>query len=145
VISLKQDDTAILAELKEVHSVSPIDIVIDYLWGRPVELILTALKGGGMHGYHHPAKVVTVGAMAGETINLPSGFLRSAPIEICGSGFGSLSEDMLHKFHAEILPEMYQLALDGRLKTDLVEFPLSQIQDAWHYEDKKGSRVVVMM
>ncbi|MGG7036914.1 MAG: zinc-binding alcohol dehydrogenase family protein, partial [Flavobacterium sp.] len=41
IISLKQNDEAIISQLKEIHKTTPIDIVIDYLWGHPIELIIT--------------------------------------------------------------------------------------------------------
>ncbi|CUS06632.1 unnamed protein product, partial [Tuber aestivum] len=48
IISLKQTDEKFTAQLAAIHHATPIDIVIDYLWGHPAELILEVLKGRGM-------------------------------------------------------------------------------------------------
>ena len=42
-ISLKQDDEAIIKHIKQIHSTTPIDVVIDYLWGH------TCRAGTGKH------------------------------------------------------------------------------------------------
>lgn len=81
-VSLKQEEKVIVEQLKEIHSQTPIDLVIDYLWGNPIEWIINSLKGGGMNNFTHSTRIITVGSMAGETINLSSGTLRSAAIEI---------------------------------------------------------------
>src|ERR1700760_1331711 len=39
-LSLSQDQNAFVAGLKAIHAKTPIDIVIDYTWGTPVEWIL---------------------------------------------------------------------------------------------------------
>jgi NADPH:quinone reductase-like Zn-dependent oxidoreductase len=98
IISLRQDDETFVNALKEINKTNPIDIVIDYLWGHSIELIIKSLRGGGINSFTRPVKIVTVGDMAGENINLSSDTLRSSAIEISGSGFGSLSQDDLKKF-----------------------------------------------
>ena len=146
IVSLKQDDEAIIHHMKELHSTTPIDIVLDYTWGHPVELILTALKGGGaVHMVSHRVRLVTVGEMAGSNITLPSGILRSSAIEILGSGLGSLSREALQKQNTEILPEMFQLAAEGKLKVETVTAPLSDIEEAWVRDIPAGERLVIVM
>jgi NADPH:quinone reductase-like Zn-dependent oxidoreductase len=71
VISLKQDDEPIINRIKEIHAETPIDIIIDYLWGHPAELVLAALQGKG--NVTHKVRYVTVGGMAGDKIQLSSG------------------------------------------------------------------------
>jgi NADPH:quinone reductase-like Zn-dependent oxidoreductase len=145
VISLKDEEQAIISQLKAIHSTAPIDIVIDYTWGRPAELILTALKGGGLHNVTAKVRYVTVGSMAGEQINLPSGLLRSSAIEILGSGFGSIPADVMDKLPSEILPEMLQLAADGKLKIETVTMPFKDIETAWDAHIPAGKRLVIVM
>jgi len=144
-VSLKDDDDTIIKTLKEIHSATPIDIVIDYLWGHPVELIIKVMKGGGLHNFTHRVKICTVGSMAGEQIELASGTLRSSAIELLGSGFGSLSEQELESFNTEVLPEMFQLAADGLLHIDTQTAPLKDITEAWNQEIPAGKRLVIVM
>ncbi|MDT0293580.1 zinc-binding alcohol dehydrogenase family protein [Mesonia ostreae] len=143
IVSLKENEQTIIEQLQEIHRKNPIDLVIDYLWGNPIELILTALKGGGLDNTTHRTRVISVGTMAGETINLASGILKSSAIEILGSGFGSLSEKDLEKFSQKILPEMFQLATEGKLTMDLKEGNIENIEKLWDSKIGSGKRLVV--
>lgn len=145
IISLKQEDTAIIKQVQELNSRKHIDVVIDYTWGRPAELIIQALKGNSLHTVSGITRFVTCGSMAGETIQLPSAILRSSAIEILGSGFGSLPKEALDKMNTEILPEMMQLAAEGKLKVDTVTVQLKDIETAWDMQVGGGKRLVVVM
>ncbi len=143
VISLKQEDEAIIAKIKEIHSSTPIDVIIDYLWGHPAEIILVALQGKG--AVSHKVRLVTVGAMAGDKVQLSSGTLRSSAIEILGSGLGSLLKDDLRELFANLLPEMFLLAANGKLKIDTVVTDLKDVETAWHQDIPSGKRLVIVI
>jgi NADPH:quinone reductase-like Zn-dependent oxidoreductase len=143
VISLLEPDEQIMERIRVLHKEHPISCVIDYLWGKPVELILTALKGGGMNTFTPQVKIVTVGSMAGESITLNSGTLRSSAIELLGSGLGSLSKEDLNRFYTEVLPEIFDLAKHGKLKLNTLVLPLSEIEKAWNLELNGGVRLVI--
>ncbi len=145
VISLLQPEEDFVNTIKRLHQSDPIDIVIDYTWGKPAEMILQALKGGGLHGFSNPVRFVTVGGMAGDSIQLSSGTLRSSAIEVLGSGFGSLSKSDLQQLNQTVLPDMMQLVIDGGLELDLIEIPLQDIEHAWQMEIPNGQRLVVMI
>lgn len=145
VVSLKQDDESIIKQLKEINNDSPIDIVIDYLWGHPIELIIRSLLSGGISQFNHPVRIVTVGDMAGENINLSSGILRSSSIEILGSGLGSFSQNDLKKFNSQILPEMFQLAADRKLIIETQVEKLAVIETVWNKDIEAGKRLVISM
>lgn len=142
-VSLEQEDAEIIKSLKEVHGTTPIDIVLDYLWGHPMSLILQALQGEGMNHVSHPTRIVTVGSMAGEDLTVPSGTLRSSAIEILGSGFGSLSPAEIKEFTATLLPEMLQKAAEGKLHIETVTAPLAEIGVAWDGKIPPGKRLVI--
>lgn len=143
IISLMQDDETIINELKVINKANPIDIVIDYLWGHPIELIINSLKGGGINSFTHPVKIVTVGDMAGENIHISSGTLRSSSMEILGSGLGSLSQEDLKKFDTEILPHMFQLAADNKLLIHTQVERLEDVEKAWSQNIDAGKRLVI--
>lgn len=145
VISLLQDDEAIINAIKEIHAATPINVVIDYTWGHPAELILAALKGGGVNHVSSRVRYVTVGSMAGEKIALASDILRSSAIEILGSGIGSVSHQEMRKLQTDIIPEMMQLAADGKLRMDTVQVPLRDIETAWQQKVDPGKRLVVLI
>lgn len=145
IISLKEDDETIIKQIKILHTEQPIDIVIDYLWGHPVELIIKSLKGGGINNFTHPVRIVTVGSMAGEEINLSSSTLRSSAIEILGSGIGSLSQAEMEAYTTKLLPEMFQLAAEGKLELQTETVPLKDVASVWHKETEGGVRLVITM
>ncbi len=139
VVSLSQSETAFINDIREIHRRTPVDIVIDYLWGHPVELIIKAIQH-----IPYPVKVVTVGAMAGATINLDSAALRSTPIQLLGSGMGSFSMDELQEYLSKSLSSLFQLAADRRLAIDIETVSLSEIQTAWT-KSSPGKSVVVLI
>ena len=144
IISLKQDETSVIQQIKEIHRQSPIDIVIDYLWGRPVELIIQSIRVDGINLNPHKVKIVTVGDMAGHNIALNSGDLRSADIELLGSGLGTFLPKDLMEFSTKILPEMFALAAAGKLKIEIQKERLENIESAWNNE-VDGKRTVIMI
>ncbi|MGA7721140.1 MAG: zinc-binding alcohol dehydrogenase family protein [Ignavibacteriaceae bacterium] len=144
IISLKQDGPSIIQQIKEIHKHSPIDIVIDYLWGEPIELIIQSIRVEGINLSPHKVKVVTVGEMAGHNIALNSGDLRSADIELLGSGSGTFLPKELKEFSTKILPEMFALAATGKLKIEIQKEKLENIETVWNNE-VDGKRTVIMI
>lgn len=146
IISLRQDDEVFIEQLKKLNGSNPVDIVLDYLWGHPVELIITSLKGGGgINTFAQKVRIVSVGSMAGEDITLASGVLRSSAIELLGSGLGSFTQENMEKFRTEILPEMFQLAADKKLTIETESAKLENIEKAWQQEATPGKRMVVVI
>lgn len=143
VISVNQDDEQFIAQLKEVHNNSPFDVIIDYLWGHTAEMILAGLMGKG--SFTHKTRFVSVGSMAGDLIRLSAANLRSVDLQLTGSGLGSWSKEQVRKLFSEILPEMFQLAADGKLKVETVEVKLQDIAELWDLDVPDGKRLVVMV
>lgn len=141
VISLKQDDESIIEQLQQIHNNSPIDIVLDYLWGHPVELIFQAFKSLPPRRM----KLVTVGEMAGSTISLTSATLRSTQIELLGSGIGSITTEEMASYVREILPVVFKLAASGKLVIDIETVPLSNIEQVWSKQEAPGKRFVAII
>ena len=145
IIPLSEDDESFTKQLIELNKANPIDLVIDYLWGHPTELIIKSFLAGGIGTFKPPVRIVTVGDMAGESINLVSVLLRSAPVEILGSGLGSFSQDDLKTFNGKILPELFQLAADKKLMIDTEVEKLADIESVWNKNVADGKRLVISM
>lgn len=143
VIALTGDDEEFTGQLKAIHSTTPIDIVIDYLWGRPAELILACMKGNGH--FTNRMRYISVGAMAGETVKLSASNLRSANLTLTGSGLGAWPKHQVAQLFKEVLPEMFNLAADGKLKIDTVTVKLEEIGKAWDVDLAGGKRLVVLV
>jgi len=136
VISLGQPEDA-LREAFTAEAASGIDVVIDYLWGRPTELLLEALAKGFKSQGTHRTRLVEVGSMAGQTITLPGATLRSIDLTLLGSGFGAVSQDRV----LATIPTLYQMAADGKLTVAPVTVPLREVESAWTRVEK-GRRIV---
>lgn len=141
VVSLHLNDEDFKSKIKEIHNETPIDIVLDYIWGHSVEMILSAFKGDGT--FSHKTKLITIGGMSGDTIQLSSQILRATDIQISGSGLGSWTKEESALLFSEIIPEMFQAAVDGKVKIETQDVDIKNIESAWNAEIQTGKRLVV--
>jgi NADPH:quinone reductase-like Zn-dependent oxidoreductase len=141
VISVLQDDETFKAQIAAVHAVTPIDIIVDYLWGQTAELILACLKGDG--SFTNRVRYVSVGSMAGDIIQLSAANLRSVDLQLTGSGLGSWSKQQVGHLFGQILPEMFALAAAGNLKVETIQVKLENIAELWNFDLPGGKRLVV--
>lgn len=119
------------------EAVNGIDVVIDYLWGRPTELLLEALAKAFKPSATRSTRLVEVGESAGKTITLPGATLRSIDLRLMGSGFGSVSlEGVL-----AAIPTLFEMAANGALRVDVEPVPLAQVETTWSRVEK-GRRIV---
>jgi len=136
VIALNEPEDAV-REAFTAQAAAGIDVIVDYLWGRPTELLLEALAKGFKASSTHRTRLVEVGASAGPTIALPAATLRSIDLTLLGSGFGSASLDEIFA----TIPELFSAAAQGRLTIAVEPVPLSQVESAWTRVEK-GRRIV---
>lgn len=141
IISLHLNDEDFKKKIKEIHNETPIDIILDYIWGHSVEMILSAFKGDGT--FSHKTKLITIGAMSGDTIQLSSQILRATDIQISGSGLGSWTKEESALLFSEIIPEMFQAAVEGKIKIETQEVDIKNIESVWNAEIQTGKRLVV--
>lgn len=136
VIGLSDPEEAIGQALaKEVAN--GIDVVIDYVWGRPAELTLEALAKGFKASATHATRFIQVGSMAARNINLPADVLRSVDLTLKGSGFGSASIKTI----LAAIPRLFEQAAAGKLTIDVEPVPLADVESNWNRVEK-GRRIV---
>ncbi len=143
VISLNINDEDFQKKVKNIHRETPIDVVLDYIWGHSIENILSALKGDG--NFSHKTRLVSVGGMSGDTIQLSSQILRGTDIHISGSGLGSWTKEEMKLLLSEIIPEMFQAAVNGKLKIDTETVYLQDIEEVWKREITNRKRLIVLI
>jgi NADPH2:quinone reductase len=136
IYGLSQPEDAV-REAFAAEAASGIDVVIDYLWGRPTELLIEALAKGFQASSTHRTRLVEVGESAGKTISLEGATLRSIDLTLLGSGFGSTPLDRI--FAA--IPTLFSMAAAGSLTVDVEPVPLSDVEEAWN-RVQKGRRIV---
>lgn len=141
IVSVVQEDESFKAQLAAIHADTPIDVIIDYLWGHTAEMILACIKGDG--SFTNKVRYVSVGSMAGDLIPLSAANLRSVDLQLTGSGLGAWSKAQVRQLFSEILPEMFQLAAAGKLQVETITVKLEDIAELWNLEVVNGQRLVV--
>lgn len=112
------------------------DIVLDYIWGQPAAELIAGIAAG-RHDAAQSLTWVQIGSMAGATADIPAAALRAMPLQIVGSGIGSVpAADMLAE-----LPELAVQLSRGTLHTQTRAVPLTEVEQAW-LQPENGQRVV---
>jgi NADPH:quinone reductase-like Zn-dependent oxidoreductase len=143
IISVRQTDQQFTSRLRQLHQNTPINVIIDYLWGHTAEMILASLKGTG--SFTPRTRFVSVGSITGDLIQLSAANLRSVDLQLSGSGLGSWTKSQVGALFTGILPEMFQLAADGKLKIETVNVALRDIEKLWDADVPDGKRLVVQL
>jgi hypothetical protein len=138
-VSLDVPDQDLPAAFAAAVADDAVDVVIDYLWGRPTEALIAAIS---RHGLTHAAprvRLVEVGDSAGATITLPAQVLRSSRLELYGSGAGTIPLDAV----MAALPQFIDHAASGELRIGIEQVRLAEVTDAWR-RDQPGRRLVLL-
>ncbi len=143
VISLKDNNETITENIKTIAQKTTVDIVLDYTWGQPAEYILSAFSGKG--GFTNHLRYVSIGATAGDTMQVSAAILRSSNIEIMGSGLGSLPKEAFQKLFSDLLPEVFGLVIAGKLKIETVTANLKDVEKAFQQDVAPGKRLVIVI
>jgi NADPH:quinone reductase-like Zn-dependent oxidoreductase len=129
--ALGADETILLVENKDAlentfkeQFAGGIDVVLDYLWGQSAECLLTA---GSKTGTGAPINFIQIGTAGGTNITLPGAILRSTPIEIMGSGLGSVPINRI----VGAIEQVLQVAVAGHFEIATKPIPLSEVEQAW--------------
>ncbi|MGC2183634.1 MAG: zinc-binding alcohol dehydrogenase family protein [Terriglobales bacterium] len=139
-ISLSQSDEALALAFRREALRGHFDIVLDYVWGHPTEVLLAALTGHDVRAESRGVRLIEIGEMAGPTILLSAAALRSSGIEISGTGGGSVP----HRVIFDAFPKVWSLAASGQLHIDTERVPLADVESAWRKNDLPGWRLVIV-
>jgi len=118
---------------------NPVDVVIDYLWGRPTEALIAAISRRGLTQAAPRVRLVEVGDSAGPTITLPAQVLRSSGLEVSGSGAGTIPLEAI----MAALPQFLDRAASGELRIGVEQVPLAEVETAWQH-GQHGRRLVLV-
>jgi NADPH:quinone reductase-like Zn-dependent oxidoreductase len=136
VISLDQEQAPLVSTFRtEIEG--GVDVVLDYLWGQPAELVLQAISQKGLRKAGARIRFIQIGESAGKTISLPAATLRSSGLELLGSGFGSASLDQIR----QALAEFFQVAAKEPFQFHTRTVPLSEVETLWDSAEG-GTRLV---
>ena len=136
-VALTTDADATAAALAK--AASEVDLVIDYLWGKPAsEAIMALLQARADRS--RALDWIQIGAIAGPTIELPSAALRSANLRLQGNGQGAVST---RAYLAE-LPSLVDEIDAGTIVVHPNPVPLAEVESAWSRREAPGTRTVLV-
>ena len=121
----------------QLAAAAEVDVVLDYVWGLPAEAVLGAIAQKGAIKSGTRVRFVQIGSLAGPTISLQASTLRSANLEILGSGFGSASMDDIRKGIAEF----FSLCAARKFEFAYKTAPLCDVESLWNAKGD-GERLV---
>jgi NADPH:quinone reductase-like Zn-dependent oxidoreductase len=134
-VSLAGDPEEAANQLGEIAS--EVDVVLDYLWGKPAELAMIPLLTN-RSDRSRELSWIQIGSVAGPTAAVSSAALRSANFRLIGSGQGSVSTS---GYVAE-LPSLVDVIAAGKLKVNSISIPLSKVEEVWSDSAYSEQRVV---
>ncbi|GGA70856.1 zinc-binding dehydrogenase [Edaphobacter acidisoli] len=138
VISLEQERAALTAAFRDALA-GGVDVVLDYLWGAPAEALLAAISQKGLQHKTARIRYIEIGESAGKTVSLAGATLRSAGLELMGSGFGSASMEQIYS----ALKEFFAEAAKSPFAIDVKTAPLRDVEQVW-VAPERGTRVVFL-
>ncbi|TQS42682.1 quinone oxidoreductase family protein [Cryptosporangium phraense] len=115
----------------------PYDVVLDYLWGRPAEVLFRALTPESF-AFAKPTRVVQIGESAGNAVTLRADSLRTSGVEVYGAAKGLSGAGM-----GEVYEQILAWTRSGELVFEREVVPLSDIESAWQRTDLRGKRLIV--
>ena len=121
------------AGFREASGGRGVDLVVDPVWGEPALAALRAAAPG--------ARLVQIGTMAGEVVQLPGAILRANNVDVLGHAV----------FHAplEIRRDAYrqltEYAAKGDIAVSLEEVPLSRVATAWERQRAGAGTKLVLV
>jgi NADPH2:quinone reductase len=136
VIHLEGSDQEVTQAFAREAGGKGYDVIIDYLWGHPTELLLSALTRAEFSLKAGP-RLIPVGESAGPVISLPAAALRSAGLGILGGGFPPMNI-LLDAYH-----QAMARAAAGELRIDTERVALSDVEEAWPRAEH-GRRLVLI-
>lgn len=139
VIDLKQSDAAIVEAFRKEAGEAGIQVILDFLWGHPTELLLETLVPRELSFAKQRVRLVQIGEMAGPTIALAADALRTSGLEILGAGGGITPEAI-----AEGTSLVWEWIKAGKLQAEIEQVPLKDVESAWKRADVHGKRIVIV-
>jgi NADPH2:quinone reductase len=116
---------------------SGFQVVIDYVWGGPAEVLLAAITRREFVAVQSEIRFVQVGESASPTITLQAAVLRSSALTIMGTAGIPPRDVLVEAFH-----RVMTYAANGDLHIDTERVPLADIENAWQ-RDQPSRRLVI--
>jgi NADPH:quinone reductase-like Zn-dependent oxidoreductase len=138
VIDLKQHDKHLAAAFIDAAGVNGIDVVADFIWGHPAELLISTFIPTEVGFARRRIRYQQMGEKAGSHISLPASALRTSGLELMG--IGKIPMEAVQ----EEMSQVWKWIAAGELYMEIEKVPLANIADAWRINDLEGKRLVIV-
>ena len=138
VIDLKQSDENLLTAFLDQAGETGFDIVIDFIWGHPAEIIMKSFVPKRVGLAKKRIRYVHVGEKAGPVISLSGEMIRTSGLEIYGAANIS-AEDI-----PVAMDQVWEWIKEKKFHIEIEKVPLADIENAWQRNDLEGKRLVII-
>lgn len=138
VIDLKLSDEMLLEAFEKGKGETGYDIVIDFLWGHPAEILMKSFVPKDMRLPNKRIRYIPIGAMAGAGAYVTGEMLRTSGLVLSGMGIVTAEEISAGS------NQVWEWIRGNRLHMDIEKVPLADIEKAWLRNDLAGKRLVII-
>ncbi|CAL1517408.1 zinc-binding alcohol dehydrogenase family protein [Chitinophaga sp. MM2321] len=138
VIDLKQSDENLLDAFEKEGGEKGYDVVIDFLWGHPAEILMQSFVPKSMGVARKRIRYVSIGEKAGSVANIKGEMLRTSGLEL--SGAGKISPEEI----SAGMMQVWDWIKENKLHMDIEKVRLADIEKAWLRNDLEGKRLVII-
>jgi NADPH:quinone reductase-like Zn-dependent oxidoreductase len=137
VIDLKQADEQ-LAEAFKKEAGEGYDVILDFLWGHPTEVLIKTLVPSEIR-MSKPVRLIQIGEKAGTTISLSADAIRTSGLQIFGAAMGITPEAA-----GEATGQVWEWLKANKLQMNIERVLLKDIEKTWKRTDFEGKRIVIV-
>lgn len=138
VIDLTRSDEELSNDFRIAAGEKGFDVVVDFLWGRPAELLINTLIPREAGFPAHRTRYIQIGEKAGAGIGLPGSALRTSGLMLMGAPV------ITHETVFREMEQIWKWIGQNQLYMDIESVPLSRVSEAWQREDWAGRRLVLV-
>lgn len=138
IIDLKQSDEMLLETFEKEKGETGYDIVIDFLWGHPAEILMKSFVPKDMRLPNKRIPYIPIGAMAGAGAYVTGEMLRTSGLVLSGMGIVTAEEISAGS------NQVWEWIRENKLHMDIEKVPLADIEKAWLRNDLAGKRLVII-
>jgi NADPH:quinone reductase-like Zn-dependent oxidoreductase len=123
----------------QLANAADVDVVIDYVWGEPTSRAMVDLLTNRADR-SAPLTWIEIGAIAGPDAAIPAAALRSARLQIVGSGIGSVpGRDFIKE-----VPNLVTAIAAGDFEVCSRAMPLADVEEIWTDTAGTVDRIVLV-
>ena len=126
-----------ICNFDQLARAADVDVVIDYVWGGAAATAMVEILTNRADR-SKPLTWLEIGAMAGPEATIPAAALRSARLQIVGSGIGSVPG----RDFVEELPLLAQSIAAGAFDVRARAVSLAEVEHVWTAANADGDRIV---